>query len=247
MAQLIYFADDEKNIRELIYAFLTQAGYEVRTFANGEELLNACDETTPDLVVVDILMPGPDGLEVCRALKSKDKNLPIIIVSAKDSPYDRVKGFSSGSDDYMVKPFLPPELIYRIKLLLKYKDNETEEKGKVYSLGSLYMYPEQRSVRLHDKEIQLTPSEYEFLLYMLANKDRAIKRDELFKAVWQTDWQMDTRATDDLVKRLRTKLRENNSDVRIETVWGYGFKLSVNKVSVADKNAASENVSGGGQ
>ena len=236
MAQLIYFADDEKNIRDLIEAFLKQEGYEVVTFKDGDSLLAACNEKMPDLAVVDILMPGTDGLKVCQTLKKKDKMLPIIIVSAKDSPYDRVTGFSSGSDDYLVKPFLPLELIFRVKALLKRSsknaENNEENVDTKYSLGSLDIYPQRRRTELSGKELMVTPGEFDFLLYMMKNKDRAVSRDELLKTIWQMNWEADTRAADDLVKRLRRKMRDIGSDVYVETVWGYGFRLSIKKEQI---------------
>lgn len=234
MAQLIYFADDEKHIRELIEAFLVQEGYDVKTFPNGDLMLEACKEKLPNLVVVDILMPGTDGLSVCHSLRAMYKELPIIIVSAKDSPYDRVTGFSAGSDDYLVKPFLPIELVFRVKALLRKENNsipdiEVDKRPDVYVFGDLKLFPKKRQVELNGCEIIFTPGEFDFLEYMLTRKDRAVSRTELLKSIWQMNWQSDTRVADDLVKRLRKKLRENNSMVHIETVWGYGFRLSVNE------------------
>lgn len=234
MDRMIYFVDDEKNIRELIEAFLLQAGFEVRTFADGESFLEAFADNKPDLAVVDIMLPGVDGLELCKTVKKTDALVPVIIVSAKDSPYDRVVGFAACCDDYLVKPFLPLELVYRIKMLLRrVNDGSTGNKDGVdeaYSFGGLSIYPKGRTAKLNGETLTLTPSEFDFLLYMLKNKERAIKREELLKYVWRTEYQFDTRATDDLVKRLRRKLREKQSDVHIETVWGYGFRLSMDKM-----------------
>ena len=232
MGELIYLVDDEKNIRELIKAFLLQAGFQAAVFSDAEEFLAAWQKQKPDLAVVDIMMPGMDGLELCRMLKAEDAGIPIIIVSAKDSPYDRVVGFGAGTDDYLVKPFLPLELMYRIKMLLKRKEGESqraEENEDCCSFGSLCLYPERHEATLRGEALPLTPSEYDFLHYMLQHKERAVKRDELLRHVWCTEYQLDTRATDDLVKRLRRKLRERQADVRIETVWGYGFRLALEK------------------
>ena len=229
MAQLIFFADDEKNIRDLIEVFLKQDGYDVEVFPEGESLLRACTARRPDLVVVDVMMPGKDGLTVCQTLRDRDPELPIIIVSAKDSPYDRVRGFASGSDDYLVKPFLPLELVFRIKALLKRKEvpaSGVSSDNEAFSFQSLRMYPARRRVELDGRELALTPNEFDFLLYMVKNQDRAVSRDELLKEIWQMDWETDTRAADDLVKRIRRKLRERHSPVYIETVWGFGFRLT---------------------
>ena len=227
MPQVIYVADDEKNIRELSAAFLTQEGFQVRTFSSGDFLLTACGEALPDLVVLDIMMPGTDGLSVCSSLRKASPRLPIIIVSAKDSPYDRVTGLTLGSDDYLIKPFLPLELVARVKALLRRAGNEPRvpEPSQPLEYGPLVLSPELRTAALDGETLTLTPTEFDFLAYLIQNRDRAVSREELLQALWQVDWQADTRAADDLVKRLRRKLRERDSQVRIETVWGYGFRL----------------------
>ena len=183
----------------------------------------------PDLVILDIMMPGTDGLSVCSQLRQKDADLPIMIVSARDSPYDRVTGLTLGGDDYLIKPFLPLELVARIRALLRRSKRNTpsaaEESPSELKFGSLSLSPALRSATLHGEPLSLTPTEFDFLAYLTAHQDRAVSRQELLNALWQFDWQADTRAADDLLKRLRRKLREHQSDVRIETVWGYGFKL----------------------
>lgn len=123
--ETIYLADDEKNIRELMNAFLTQEGFSVRVFSDGDSLLAACAQKMPDLVILDIMMPGTDGLSVCSQLRQKDADLPIMIVSARDSPYDRVTGLTLGGDDYLIKPFLPLELVARIRALLRRSKRNT--------------------------------------------------------------------------------------------------------------------------
>lgn len=228
--ETIYLADDEKNIRELMNAFLTQEGFSVRVFSDGDSLLAACAQIIPDLVILDIMMPGTDGLSVCSQLRQKDADLPIIIVSARDSPYDRVTGLTLGGDDYLIKPFLPLELVARIRSLLRRsKRNNTpsaaEESPSELKFGSLSLSPALRSATLHGEPLSLPPTEFDFLAYLTAHQNRAVSRQELLNALWQFDWQADTRAADDLLKRLRRKLREHQSDVRIETIWGYGFKL----------------------
>ena len=231
----IYLADDEKNIRELMMAFLSEEGFEVKTFSSGDDLMQACLEHMPDLVILDIMMPGTDGLSTCSKLRNQNPDLPIIIVSAKDSPYDRVTGLTLGSDDYLVKPFLPLELVARIRALLRRsRRTDTGETSTVPELmfGPLVLYPERRSATMSGEPLALTPTEFDFLTYLVEHQDRAVSRDELLKNLWQYNWQADTRAADDLVKRLRRKLRERKSSVRIETVWGFGFRLELEKESV---------------
>ena len=230
MKQRIYIADDEKNIRDLILAFLSQEGFLVEAFSDGEALFEAATALLPDLVILDIMMPGTDGLSICSRLRQMNTALPIIIVSAKDSPFDRVTGLTLGSDDYLVKPFLPLELVARVRALLRRSQNAPVEKNKTEDLtfGTLVLSTELRVATLNKQKITLTPTEFDFLCYLIRHKERAVSRDELLRALWQMDWQADTRATDDLVKRLRRKLRELQSTVTIETVWGFGFRLSQN-------------------
>lgn len=227
MAQTVYLADDEKNIRELMLAFLTQEGFQARTFADGDALLAACETARPDVVILDIMMPGTDGLTVCSQLRQRYPSLPILIVSAKDSPYDRVMGLTLGSDDYLVKPFLPLELIARIRSVLRRSSQSmpAETTQEALRFGELTLHPGLRTAVLHGEPLALTPTEFDFLLYLLRHRERAVSRDELLWELWQFDTQADTRAADDLVKRLRRKLKEHGSTLRIETVWGYGFRL----------------------
>lgn len=227
MALQIYIADDEKNIRELMDAFLTKEGFQVTTFTDGDSLLNACSKKMPNLVILDIMMPGTDGFSVCSILRKMEKDLPIIIVSAKDSPYDRVTGLTLGSDDYLIKPFLPLELVARVKALLRRTGDDSIQENIAGELtfGDIILNPSYRTATIAKRPFSLTPTEFDFLAYLIMNSNKAVSREELLKALWQVDWNADTRATDDLVKRLRRKLREQKSTVSIETVWGFGFRL----------------------
>ncbi|MCI8510453.1 MAG: response regulator transcription factor [Lachnospiraceae bacterium] len=228
MAKRIYVADDEKNICFLIQNFLEKEGFEVQCFGDGESLLAACAKRMPDLCILDIMMPGLDGLTVCTQIR-KSSHVPIIIVSAKDSPLDRITGITLGSDDYMVKPFLPLELVTRVKALFRRVDafSGQEESHESYEFGDILLYPKRRQARLKDKELSLTPLEFDFLCHMMEYPEHAASRDDLLKSLWKVDSnEVDTRAVDDMVKRLRKKLKDLSSAVRIETVWGYGFRLT---------------------
>ena len=228
MAKRIYVADDEKNICFLIENFLEKEGFEVECCGDGESLLEACEKQMPDLCILDIMMPGMDGLTVCTRLR-KMSNVPIIIVSAKDSPLDRITGITLGSDDYMVKPFLPLELVTRVKALFRRVDafSSPEEAREDYELGDIQLSPKRRAAKLKGADLSLTPLEFDFLCHMMAHPEHAASRDDLLKALWKVDSrEVDTRAVDDMVKRLRKKLKEQGSCVRIETVWGYGFRLT---------------------
>ncbi len=235
MSEMIYLADDEKNIRDLMESFLSNAGYRVRTFADGDALIAAYEKETPDLVILDIMMPGTDGLTACSLLRQRDPGLPMIIVSARDDPYDRVTGLSLGSDDYLVKPFLPLELVARVKALLRRSEpRRGGMREEALTFGSLTLSEHKRTALLGENPLSLTPMEFDFLAYMIRRGDRAVRRDEILKDLWHLDRQADTRAADDLLKRLRRKLEDRHSDVAIRTVWGYGFQLV--------KEAPDENV-----
>lgn len=227
MIARIFLADDDKHTRELIAAFLSNEGFSVRSFSNGSDLLAGVEEERPSLVILDVMMPGVDGLSACSALRQTDPQLPIIIVSAKDSPYDRVTGLTIGSDDYLTKPFLPLELVARVRALLRRSNWSFVPQGETAALcfGPLSLLPEQRETFLEGKALALTPTEFDFLAYLIEHGKSAVSRKELLKNLWGLNEQADTRATDDLVKRLRRKLRACSSPVAIQTIWGYGFRL----------------------
>ena len=229
MNNTIFIADDEKEIRNLVKTFLEQDGFAVQTFPDGDKLMAALENTTADLVILDILMPGTDGLSICSFLRKKIPQLPIILISVKDSPLDRVTGLTLDCDDYLCKPFLPLELIARVRAVLRRAapvDAPVQDPSSLV-FGPLTLYPYRRQALHNGAPFQLTPSEFDFLHYLILHQSSAVSRDELLKTLWNMNWTTDTRATDDLVKRLRRKLRECNSPVKIETVWGYGFRISL--------------------
>jgi DNA-binding response OmpR family regulator len=224
MSKRIYIADDELNIRELMHSFLEKAGYEVRSFQDGDALLTAFYLEPADLVVLDIMMPGTDGLQICNKLRNRC-SVPIIIVSARDSELDRITGITMGSDDYLVKPFSPLELVARINGIFRRIELD---RGRVaqtsVSYGNILLNSATHEARFGGNPVSLTPTEFLLLFYLFSNSERAVSRDELIKNVWQFESNTDTRAADDVLKRLRKKLA--CSDVSIESVWGFGFKLA---------------------
>lgn len=231
MKKNIYVVDDEKNIRQLIKTFLESENYEVEVFSNGSELREAFKNKKPDMIILDIMMPGEDGLSLCSYLR-KESNVPIIIVSAKDSPLDRVNGITLGSDDYLTKPFLPLELIARVKAIFRRIDsvnNKDKNNKEEFKCGNLILSCKKRSVCIYNAQLSVTPTEFDFLLYLIEREGIAVSKEELIKNVWRFK-QIDNnqRITDDLVKRLRKKLRENGANVMIETVWGFGYRIVAN-------------------
>lgn len=229
MAKRIYVADDEFHIRTLIQTFLANEGYEVETFSDGDSLYAAFTESCPDLIILDIMMPGTDGLTLCAAIR-KVSQVPIIIVSAKDSPLDRVTGITLGSDDYMVKPFLPLELVTRVRALFRRAGYGQPKPDTSLEYGGLRLERGSRSISAGNQPFCVTPMEFDFLTYMMEHKNQAVSKQELLKEIWKLpDYTLDTRVADDLVKRLRRKLRDAKCGVFIETVWGFGFRLKCEK------------------
>lgn len=229
MQKLIYIADDEQNIRQMMKAFLESEGYAVEVFSNGAEIRRAVRQKTPDMIILDVMMPGEDGFSLCTSFR-RESGIPIMIVSAKDSPLDRVTGITLGSDDYITKPFLPMELIARVKALFRRAELSAPQ-VKVfperYECGNLELYQKERKVFVENEEFPVTPTEFEFLRYLIEREDAAVPKEELLEHVWECRGvKEEQRMPDDLVKRLRKKLKARNSTARVETVWGYGYRLT---------------------
>lgn len=229
MSKLIYIADDEINIRKLVKTFLENEGYEVKCFENGDLLLKEFEIKECDLIILDIMMPGSDGFQICTKLREKSI-VPIIMLTARDSDIDYITGLSLGSDDYFTKPFSPMALVMRIKAIFRridFEKNQKNEDGIETKLelkyGDIIINTKNKIVKHKNRIIDLTPNEFNLLTYLFMNKDRAISREELLNKIWGYDSEVETRAADDTVKRLRKKILDTH--VSIETVWGFGFRL----------------------
>ena len=226
MAKLIYIADDEENIRVLMKTFLENEGYEVEVFSTGTAVREAFEKRIPDLVILDVMMPGCNGLTLCSEFRRKSR-VPIMIVSAKDTLLDKVTGLTMGSDDYMAKPFLPLELTARVKALLRRSemDEESEDTERIYICGNMRLEQGSRKIYINELLFSVTPTEFEFLLYVIKRQGTATSKKDILREVWDYQDPGDSRVIDDLVKRLRKKLREAGSTAILETVWGYGYRL----------------------
>ena len=220
----VYVADDEKNIRELLGTFLSNEDLTVELFETGDQLLLRFMEEEADVVVLDVMMPGTDGFGTAAAIR-KRSDVPIILLTARDSDKDFVEGFSSGADDYFTKPFSPVQLTLRIKAILSRKNKEVSTAETIQFQG-LHLSEKDRLAYYKEKPIKVTNTEFELLKLLMEYPDQAISRDELLAQVWGYESNVETRVTDDTIKRLRKKLRQVDSDVQMETVWGYGFKLA---------------------
>lgn len=229
MNKLIYIADDEENIRHIMQMFLEKEGFQTEGFADAQALSAQMQQKMPDLIILDIMMPGEDGLSFCAKIRERSR-VPIIIVSAKGNETDRITGITLGSDDYIAKPFSPLELVVRVKALLRRAGYTAENQpSKSVSFGDIMLEKGTREAFCKQKLLALTPTEFDFLDYMITSYPNAVSREKLLKELWQFDFETDTRVADDLVKRLRKKLLHVESGVVIETVWGFGFRLKKEK------------------
>ena len=223
----VFVADDEKNIRDLIASFLRDQGLEVEAFETGDKLFLLFMKEEAYVVILDVMMPGTNGIDIAAMLRKRSE-VPIILLTARDSDDDFVKGFSAGVDDYFTKPFSPLKLSLRVKAILARqpatKDGVNEEAEQLTYEG-LILSDKDRSASYQGKNIKLTNTEFELLKVLMSHSEEAISRDDLLRQVWGYESDVETRVTDDTIKRLRKKLRGVESHVLIETVWGYGFKL----------------------
>lgn len=219
----IYLADDDENIRKLLLGFLSKEGYKVQAFPDGEKLLAAFIAKPADLVLLDIMMPGRDGLSILSELR-RLSSVPIIMLTARDMDMDFVMGIQLGSDDYITKPFSPINLTMKIRAIFRrIAMDQAKSPERVLAFGDLALYSDQKLVQVQGERVDLAPNEYALLQYLLENQERAVSREELLDKVWGYQTAVETRVTDDTLKRLRKKIHHANA--QIETIWGYGFRL----------------------
>lgn len=220
----IYVVDDEANIRNLITQYLEKEGYLVESFSSVEEMSRRLENGYPDMLILDIMLPGQSGLEFCRELREKS-GIPVIFISARRKALDRIMGLEIGGDDYLAKPFSPRELTARVRSVLR-RTAAAPDQQQYLLAGNLKLIPGDRLVLINGQEINLSSKEYELLLLLIQHPQRTFNRQELLDRVWGFDYDGTERAVDDLVKRLRRKLKESDSETNIETIWGYGYRLN---------------------
>ena len=219
--------EDDKNISKLLKYNLEREGFTCTNVHSGEDAVEEVHKNRYDIVVLDIMLPGMDGLEVCRKIRQEKalQALPVIMLTAKGEEVDRIVGFELGADDYIVKPFSPRELVLRIKAVLK-RDKEETEEGAVIEARKLVMDTDRHKVTVAGKEIELTNMEFKLLKTLLNRKGRVQSRDKLLDEVWDIAADVTTRTVDTHIKRLRTKLGKEGD--LIETVRGVGYRFSEN-------------------
>ncbi|HHW49221.1 MAG TPA: response regulator transcription factor [Clostridiaceae bacterium] len=221
----VLVVDDDVNICELIRLYLEKEGYEVLTVYSGTKAIEAFADFTPNIVILDIMLPGIDGLHVCREIRKKS-NIPIIMLTAKGETFDKVLGLELGADDYIVKPFDPKELIARVKAVLRrYGRQDYNVEEVVYP--NLVVNRSNYTIKLNGKEMELPPKELELLFFLASNPNKVFTREQLLEHVWGFDFYGDSRTVDVHIKRLREKIDLPNQVWQLKTVWGVGYKFEV--------------------
>lgn len=214
----ILIVDDEELIRTVIREYAEIEGYEIDEAANGQEAIEKCKETSYDLIIMDIMMPKLDGYQAVKEIR-KEKNTPVLMLSARGEEYDKLLGFDLGIDDYVQKPFSPKELMARIKAILKRINKVT----KKYTIGDLVIDDGAREVMIGTEKIILTLKEYELLKYLVENKNIAVSREQLLTNIWGYDFFGDDRTVDTHIKTLRSKIGDYKDN--IITLRGVGYKF----------------------
>jgi DNA-binding response OmpR family regulator len=221
--QSVLVVEDESSIASFVALYLKNAGYSVRTAATGSEALAQVAAQQPALIILDLMLPDIDGLEVCRRIR-QGNDVPILMLTARDEDVDKIIGLEVGADDYLTKPFNPRELVARVKSILRRAAPE-RRKGESAQLrhGDLVVDAGRREVRVGDEEVQLAPKEFDLLWELLDHRGLVLTRDQLLERVWGYTFAGDTRTVDVHVRQLRRKLGDASP---IVTVWGVGYKVS---------------------
>lgn len=226
MVKNILVVDDEMSIVTLLSFNLEKAGYNVYTASDGKEALSVTQTEKIDLVVLDLMLPEMDGMEVCRSMRESGIQVPILMLTAKDDELDKILGLELGADDYMTKPFSPREVVARVKAILRRSGSAQTHLLNKVSIGDLVVFPENYEAIFKGNTMTLTPKEFELLLYLVQNKGKVMTREVLLNAVWNYDFAGDTRIVDVHISHLREKIEADTRKPKyIKTVRGLGYKL----------------------
>jgi two-component system alkaline phosphatase synthesis response regulator PhoP len=226
MSQKILIVDDEKPIVTLLKYNLEKSGFTTEEAYDGVEAVQKAEQNDYDLIVLDLMLPEMDGIEVCKHLRNNKIDVPILMLTAKDEEFDKVLGLELGADDYLTKPFSPKEVIARIKAILRRTAKSTNHGFHSLSIGDLVIYPERYEAELDGNVITFTRKEFELLHYLAKNKGKVISRDQLLSGVWDYDFVGDTRIVDVHISHLREKIEpDTKKPVYIKTIRGLGYKM----------------------
>lgn len=223
----ILVLDDEKEIADLVEVYLKNENYNVYKFYNSKDALKCIDEVPLDLAILDIMLQDIDGFKICKYIRDKGLKFPIIMLTAKIGDNDKIKGLTIGADDYITKPFNPLELVARVKAVLRrYKLYNKEIDNDILEIRGLVINKKEHSCYLYDKNIDLTPIEFEILLYLMTNKGKVVSSEELFEKVWKEKYFDSNNTVMVHIRRIREKLGEDTKRPKfIKTIWGVGYKI----------------------
>lgn len=227
----ILIVDDEKEIADLVELYLRNEGFQVYKYYNAMDALNCVNEVKLDLAILDVMLPDLDGFSICRKIREKF-NFPIIMLTAKNNEIDKISGLTLGADDYVTKPFLPLELIARVKAQLRrytrynQTDTEIEAENNIMAFSGLYIDKDNHICLLNEKPVTLTPIEFSLLWYLCKNRGRVVRSDELFLNVWGEKYYTNNNTVMVHIRHIREKMKDNAENPKyIKTVWGVGYKI----------------------
>lgn len=227
----VLIIDDEEEMRQLIQIYLENSGFVCEQASNGEQTYRVLDHRAFDLILLDVMLPGEDGFQICKTIRATTA-IPVIFLSAKGEEWDKVKGLEIGADDYIVKPFSPGELVARIHAVLRRSGGKVGENSHLH-IGAISIDQKARKVMVHELVVNLTLKEYEMLLFFIRNSGQALSREQLLENVWGMDYNGSLRTVDTHVKTLRMKLGKADY---VATVWGIGYKFEVQRYVVTSNN-----------
>lgn len=220
---MIWCVDDDNTIRDIEVYTLESTGFQARGFADGTEMLAALENEKPELIVLDIMLPGEDGVAILQRLRNDPatKNIPVIMATAKGTEMDKIQGLNYGADDYLVKPFGVMEMVARIKAVLRRCGSDSKEDG--VSLGAIHLWEKEHKVSVNGECVELTHKEFDLLRFFMHNPGIVFSRDKLMNEIWSTDYMGETRTVDAHIKTLRQKL--GRASGQIKTVIGVGYRM----------------------
>lgn len=225
----VLIVEDEPSIITLLKYNLEKAGFSVISALDGETGLEMAMNENPDFIILDLMLPKMDGMDVCKKLRQEKITTPILILTAKEDEFDKVLGLELGADDYLTKPFSPREVIARVKAILRRtnaREEEPESDSNEIRVGELTIYPDEYQVKLRDEYLELTPKEFELLLYLAQHRGKVLSRNQLLDSVWNYDFAGDSRIVDVHISNLREKIEEDSKRPKyIKTIRGFGYKL----------------------
>lgn len=225
----VLIVEDEPSIITLLKYNLEKAGFSVISALDGETGLEMAMNENPDFIILDLMLPKMDGMDVCKKLRQEKITTPILILTAKEDEFDKVLGLELGADDYLTKPFSPREVIARVKAILRRtnaREEEPESDSNEIRVGELTIYPDEYQVKLRNEYLELTPKEFELLLYLAQHRGKVLSRNQLLDSVWNYDFAGDSRIVDVHISNLREKIEEDSKRPKyIKTIRGFGYKL----------------------